>query len=131
MKGWAAGIEVLRDPDRPVVLVRLSGEFDAHDLEALRQALDGAVGAQSATFVDLSGVTFMDAPCGRELAARSWARRARLSLRNPSWQARASLRSCGLAERSGCRSAGGPRGTRETAKARGTKDGTTSFSGAA
>ena len=128
-KGWAAGIEVLREPNRLVVLVRLSGEFDAHDLEALREALDGAASPQGATFVDLSGVTFMDAPCGRELAAR--ARRDRLSLRNPSWQARASLGACGLAARSGSRPAGEPRGTRETAEIRGTKDGTASLSGAA
>lgn len=132
MRGLGARIEVLRDLDRAVVRVRLSGEFDAHDLEALREALDGTVNTQSPTSVDLSGVTFMDARCGRELALRSRSTLDRLTLRNLSWQASASLRACRLAERSELRSGGDARGTGGGAEARtATKDGTANLVGVA
>lgn len=132
MNASAARIEVLRDPTRPVVLVRLFGEFDTHDLKALRVALDGAVATRSETSVDLSRVAFMDARCSRELAVRSWADRDRLSLRNPSWQARASLRACGFTERPELRFAEEAHVTREAVEARGTtRNGRASLAGVA
>lgn len=77
------------------VLVELSGEFDIHDLDALRKVLSVASSSAWSTYVDLSGVTFLDARCARELAVRSRFRDP-LILRDPSWQAKASLKTCGL-----------------------------------
>jgi anti-anti-sigma regulatory factor len=51
------------------------------------------------TYVDLSGVTFLDVVCTRELAAqyRLYGTYGRLlALRNPSCQAEASFRVCGF-----------------------------------
>ena len=85
--------------DLPGVLVELSGELDVHDLESLREAMNGALSSELPTYVDLSGVTFLDGMCTRELAARyrlySIYDRL-LALRAPSWQAEASFRACGF-----------------------------------
>lgn len=77
--------------DRPDVLVELFGEFDAHYLKSLRRVLDNASNSGSQVTVDLSGTTFLDLQCTRELTAQSRFH-DRLELRNPSWQAEASLR---------------------------------------
>lgn len=55
------------------------------DLKVLRLVLDGAAGLQIPTFVDLLGVTFLDARCGavgaplRCGAPRRWRRRQETS----------------------------------------------------
>lgn len=76
----------------------LRGEFDLDDLSAALGAALGAAraGAEGGRVVaDLSGVTFMDLRCARELTAWHALRPDLVELRAPSWQAGASLRTCG------------------------------------
>jgi hypothetical protein len=82
-------------PDLAQVSLDLVGEFDTCDLEPLCEVLDGLLGLRGTTWVDLSGVTFLDLRCARELAINSELCGGRLVLRNPSWQAVSSLRACG------------------------------------
>ncbi len=85
-----------RGEGRPKV-VKLSGEFDVSCPGAFRHALRGASGLGRRTFVDLAGVTFMDARCLRELA--SWCDAAGagpLELCRTSWQSRLGAAACGL-----------------------------------
>ena len=81
--------------DKTRVSVDLAGEFDAYDLETLCQVLDVLSHSREPACVNLSGVTFLDLGCARELAIRSYLCGGRLSLHSPSWQAAASLRACG------------------------------------
>ncbi len=74
-------------------LVELSGEFDARDLEHLREMLDEA-GERNAV-VDLSRVTFLDLQTTRELAVRLQIHAGNLVFRHPSWAVRASVAACG------------------------------------
>lgn len=76
------------------VSVDLVGEFDAYDLETLCQVLDVLSHSREPACVNLSGVTFLDLECARELAIRSYLCGGRLTLHSPSWQAAASLRAC-------------------------------------
>ena len=92
---YLASIKV-HDPCRAGVLVELSGELDVSCLEAFGHALTRASSFGRPTFVDLSGVTFMDALCARELANRSKAGAVSLTLYRPSWQAELSMTACGL-----------------------------------
>ncbi len=81
------------------VLIELTGELDVHDLEPLRRIFDGTLNSGLPTYVDLSGVAFLDAACTREMAAqyRLYGLHGRLlALRDPSWQAEASFRTCGF-----------------------------------
>ena len=82
-------------PNLAHVSLDLVGEFDTYDLESLREALDGLLNSKETVYVDLSGVTFLDLRCARELAIRSDICDGRLMLRNASWQAVSSLRACG------------------------------------
>jgi anti-anti-sigma factor len=91
------GIEV-RERGEGGVMVELRGEFDHHNLEDLREALDAVVALLRPAMVDLSGVTFFDIGAIRELAVRSCLHACHLSLRNPSWQIRASVAACGFEE---------------------------------
>jgi anti-anti-sigma factor len=85
-----------RDGDGRDVQVKLSGEFDLHDLEDLRAALDGAAASGRAAVVDLSGVTFLDVGTTRELAVRSQLHAHQMTLRSPSAAVHASVAACGL-----------------------------------
>ena len=82
---------------RPMVhkegLVELSGEFDARDLECLREALDEA--GERTAVLDLSGVTFLDLQTTRELAVRLQIHAGNLVLKRPSWAVRSSIAACG------------------------------------
>ncbi len=81
------------------VLIELTGEFDVHDLGTLRRTFDDTLSSGLPTYVDLSGVAFLDAACTRELAAQYhlYGLYGRLlALRDPSWQAEASFRTCGF-----------------------------------
>ena len=93
----ASSIEVSK-LGRKSILVELSGEFDARDLDDLRRSLDYVTRSGRLGCVDLSGVTFLDLLCARELAGRS-SPRGRLVIRNPSRQARLSLEACVLGAR--------------------------------
>jgi len=85
------------EPDHQDGWIELTGEFDVRDLETLRRTLDGVPG--SPVCVDLSGVTFLDLLCARELADRS--RDGRLALREASWQAGHSFEACGFGDPAG------------------------------
>ena len=97
-KDTTQGIRV-SDLDNRGILVELSGEFDVRDLEPLRRTLEGVSNSGLPTYVDLSGVTFLDVRCTRELAVRFDVYGRRLVLRNLSWQAEASFRACGFLDR--------------------------------
>ena len=84
----------VHDPCRAGVLVELTGEFDVSCLVPFGYALRRALGLGRRTFVDLSEVTFMDAPCLRELAPGSDA--GPHKLRRPSWQFRLGVAACDL-----------------------------------
>jgi anti-anti-sigma regulatory factor len=86
----------ISDRDRPGISIELPGEFDVRDLEHLRSALKGTLGSGLPTCVNLSGVSFLDVRCTRELAIWFHLPGSRLELRNPSWQVEASFRACGL-----------------------------------
>ena len=83
---------------RQIVPVELSGEFDLDELDILRSALDGAMRAGRTVCADLSGVTFLDILCARELVERTCFHGGRLVIRSLSRQARASLEACVLEE---------------------------------
>ena len=90
-----SGISVRNGGERDV-LVELSGEFDLHDLEDLRDALGGAASSGRAAMVDLSGVTFLDLGTTRELAVHSWLHAHQMTLHSPSDAVRASVAACCL-----------------------------------
>ena len=78
------------------VLVELRGEFDQHNLEDLRETLNGVLALRRPTLMDLSGVTFLDIGTSRELVIRSRLYGHHLILHNLSWQVRASMAACGF-----------------------------------
>jgi STAS domain len=82
-------------PDLTQVSVGLVGEFDTYDLESLCEALDGQLGSKETDCVDLSGVTFLDLRCVRELAIRSHLCGGRLTLHNASGQTVSSFKTYG------------------------------------
>lgn len=86
----------LREWGEGGVLVELEGEFDQHNLEDLQETLSNVVSLRRPTWVDLSGVTFLDVGATRELTIHSRLYAHHLSLCNPSWQVRASVAACGF-----------------------------------
>ena len=91
----AGSIEV-SNLDRAHALVKLAGEFDIDDLDALRKVVGGASGSGKVTCVDLSEVTFLDLLCARELAEKSSLTDGCLILHDPSRQAESSFAVCSL-----------------------------------
>jgi hypothetical protein len=89
----------ISEHDHLGISIELSGELDIRDLDYLRSALDGALGSGLSTCVNLSGVSFLDVRCARELAIWSYLHGSRLELRNASWQVEASFRACGFENR--------------------------------
>lgn len=89
----SASIKV-HDPCPAGVLVELSGEFDISCLEVFGRALKKVASLRRPAFVDLSGVTFMDAPCVRALAYKTRPGANPLRLCRPSEQFRLSLVAC-------------------------------------
>lgn len=94
---YSASIKV-HDPRRAGVLVELSGEFDVSCLEAFGQALERVESLGGPVFVDLSGVTFMDALCVRSLAEAASDRDNPWRLCRPSEEFRLSLAACDAEE---------------------------------
>ena len=78
------------------ILVELWGEFDLFSLSELQEALNGVTSLRRPTLVDLSGITFLDLLCARELAIRSQLYSRYLAFANPSLEAMASARVLGL-----------------------------------
>lgn len=85
------GLQVRIPSGDAEIEVRLYGEFDVHRLESLRRILSSMLGLGRPVFMDLSGVTFLDVLCARELAAQVRLHRNRLALCNPSWQVETSV----------------------------------------
>ena len=77
-------------------LVKLSGEFDVRYQRILEDILSGCLASGRLTFVDLSGVTFMDSRCVRELAVYYQLGRGRVALCDPSWELELSVAACDL-----------------------------------
>lgn len=80
------------------VLVRLSGEFDARYERILEDTLGDCLASGRQTYVDLSGVTFMDSRCVRELAVHYQFGEGRLTLCDPSRETELSVAACDLEE---------------------------------
>lgn len=78
------------------VVVELSGEFDISRARALCEALDDALNTGRPVVANLSGVTFLDVVCVRELAVRHQLCRDRLALCRPSPEAKLSVAACDL-----------------------------------
>ncbi len=89
------GIEV-READTKGMMMELRGDLDLSSLDTLRETLNSVASLREPTVVDLSGVTFLDLGCARELAIRAQLYAHHLSLCNPSWQVQSTIRSCGL-----------------------------------
>jgi len=79
-----------------VTMVELRGELDLYSLGELRENLNRALGPRRSVLVDLSGITFLDLECARELAVRSQLDADRLTLRNPSPHVQASVEAFGM-----------------------------------
>ncbi len=77
-------------------MVELRGELDLFSLGELRENLNRALGPGKSALVDLSGITFLDLECARELAVRSQLYADHLTFRNPSPQAQASVEAFGM-----------------------------------
>ncbi len=80
------------------MLVRLSGEFDVRCEKVLGDTLGGCLTSDSPVLVDLSGVTFMDSGCVRELAICYQLGGGRVALCDPSWEMELSVAACDLEE---------------------------------
>lgn len=78
--------------------VALGGEFDLQNLETLRDTLRDVPRSDEPLVVDLSGLTFLDSQCVRELAAWKLLHPDLMELHAPSWQARSSFVACGIRE---------------------------------
>ena len=77
-------------------LVRLSGEFDVRYHRILEDTLSNCLDSGRLTFVDLSGVTFMDSRCVRELAIHYQLGEGRVALCDPSKEVELSVAACDL-----------------------------------
>jgi len=80
------------------VLVTLSGEFDVRYERILEDTLSDCLASGRPTFVDLSGVTFMDSRCVRELAIHYQLGEGRVALCDPSREIGLSVAACNLEE---------------------------------
>lgn len=87
---------LVREPSRTGIFVELSGEFDVRARRALGKMLGGVVRWGRPVYVDLSGVTFLDASCLWELAVHYQLHGDHLVLSNPSWQVELSVAACNL-----------------------------------
>ncbi len=80
------------------MLVKLSGEFDVRYEKVLEDTLSDCLASGRLTLVDLSGVTFMDSRCVRELAIGYQLGEGRVALCDPSWEVELSVAACDLEE---------------------------------
>ena len=76
--------------------VVLRGEFDLACHATLGSALDNALGRKVEVLADLSGLTFLDAACVRELALFLALHGERLVLEGASREVEVSVTACGM-----------------------------------
>jgi anti-anti-sigma factor len=86
-----------RREDHPI-LVKLSGEIDVRYQKILDDTMSDCLASGRSTFVDLSGVTFMDSRCVRELALHYQLGNGRVALCDPSWEVELGVAACDLEE---------------------------------
>ena len=86
-----------RREDHPI-LVKLSGEVDVRYQQILDDTLSDCLASGRPTFVDLSGVTFMDSRCVRELAVHYQLGNGRVALCDPSREVELGVAACDLEE---------------------------------
>ena len=84
--------------ENQALLVRLSGEFDVLYEKVLEDTLCDCLASGRPTYVDLSGVTFMDSRCVRELAIHYQLGEGRVTLCDPSREIELSVAACDLEE---------------------------------
>ncbi len=84
-----------RNEGRPI-LVKLSGEFDVRYQKMLEDNLGNCLASRRPTFVDLSGVTFMDSRCVQELVVYYQLGKERVALCDPSREVELSVAACDL-----------------------------------
>ena len=82
--------------DYAPVLVKLSGELDIRYRRTLKNTLRECVASGRSTLVDLSGVTFMDSRCLRELVVYYQLGKGRVALCDPSHEVMLSVAACDL-----------------------------------
>ncbi len=92
-EGYAGRIRV-RKGGPADVSVEFSGELDVATADGLRGTLGWASGSGRSVAVDLSGVSFLDSSCLRELVVHQRSRPARVALRDPSPQVDLSVAAC-------------------------------------
>jgi anti-anti-sigma factor len=95
IKSDSATYKTARHEVRPI-LVELCGEFDVLFQNILADTLSDCLASGRPTFVDLSGVTFMDSQCVRELAVYYQLGRGRVALCDPSGELELSVAACDL-----------------------------------
>jgi anti-anti-sigma factor len=78
------------------ILVKLCGECDVLSQKILAGILGDSLASGRPTFVDLSGVTFMDSRCVRELALYYQLGKERVALCDPSEELELSVVACDL-----------------------------------
>jgi anti-anti-sigma factor len=78
------------------ILVKLSGEFDVRYQKMLEDTLGDCLASGRPTFVDLSGVTFMDSRCAQELVVYYQLGKERVALCDPSQEVELSVVACDL-----------------------------------
>jgi anti-anti-sigma factor len=95
IKSDSATYKTARHEVRPI-LVELCGEFDVLFQNILTDTLSDCLASGRPTFVDLSGVTFMDSQCVRELVVYYQLGRGRVALCDPSGELELSVAACDL-----------------------------------
>jgi len=91
---WITAAPGRRD-DR-CALITLSGEIDVHCRTILEDTLRGCLAWRGSTLVELSGVTFMDSRCVRELAFHYQLGGGRMVLYDPCGDVLVGVAACGL-----------------------------------
>lgn len=80
------------------MLVKLFGELDVRCQKILEDVLRGCLASGRPTLVDLSGVTFIDSRCVRELAVHHQLGQGSMALCDPSREVELGVAACDLEE---------------------------------
>lgn len=86
----------VREEGRGKLSIELFGELDVATADGLREVLVRASTSGRPVVVDLSGVSFLDSSCLRELVVHQRLRPGRVALCDPSPQVELSAAACGV-----------------------------------